>query len=295
MGAHKLLISEKYFIVLSLFLSSFTFGQSIRLITPDDIPGIEVTRYDTFAGKDLTRYLGIRANLCFEYGFKQMCVCEYLLKDDRARMEIYIMEDPQSAYGIYSLSVSGCIRWNLYSTFSCSNPNQVSASSGPFFINVVNLSKTNSGLELCDQIVQKVIDKNPQDSWHIPPIFQLPQMSPYINTLKYTEGPYGVNMGAPQLSGLLENIRFNCFSVSIMAPTYGGILARIVFPDFSALNSFLIQAGLNTSGSTTPTMAMNGNYRSWYKIDDDRLIYLECTSPDLKLSDLIPEKPGSIW
>jgi hypothetical protein len=80
-----------------------------------------------------------------------------------------------------------------------------------------------------------------------------------------------------------------------MTPTYAGILARIVFPDFNIMGSFLIQAGLNTSDRSTPTMAMNGAYRSWYKLDDTKLIYLECSSPDLKLSDIIPERPNPMW
>ena len=80
-----------------------------------------------------------------------------------------------------------------------------------------------------------------------------------------------------------------------MAPTYAGLLSRIEFPDLTSMSSFVIQAGLSTSGATTPTMAMNNAYRSWYKIDDTKLIYLECSSPDLKLTDIIPEKPSPMY
>ena len=282
-------------IIFSLVCSIASFGQSIRLISPEDIPGIQVTRYDTFVGNDLSKYMGSRANLCYEYGFKQMCVCEYNLQDDKARLEISIMEDEPSAYGIYSLSISNCNLWNLYSTFSCTNINRVSAAYGPFFINAVNLSKTNSGMGLCQQLIQQIITKNPMDSWYLPPLFQLPQLSPYIISLKYAEGQNGIATGVPQLADLLESLQFQCYSINIMTPTYAGILARIVFPDFNIMGSFLIQAGLNTSDRSTPTMAMNGAYRSWYKLDDTKLIYLECSSPDLKLSDIIPERPNPMW
>ena len=155
-----------------MFYHFFSFllpsGQSINLISPDDIPGIQVTRFDSFTKQNLNTYLGDRAYLCLEYGFKQMCVCEYSLQDDHARLEVYIMEDPQSAYGIYSLSMSNCNMWNLYSTFSCKNADKVSAAYGPFFINTVNLSKTGSGLGLCETIIQSIIAKNPQETWYLP-------------------------------------------------------------------------------------------------------------------------------
>ena len=291
----KLLIMKKFLIVLLFFYSLTSFGQSIRLISPDDIPGIQVTRFDTFAAKDLSKYMGSRAYLCYEYGCNQMYVCEYTFHDDKARLEVFVMLDEPSAFGIYSLSITRCNLWNLYSTFSCTNNNQVSAAYGPYYINAVNLNKTNSGLGLCQQLVQLILTKNPQDSWFLPPLFQLPQLSPFINSLKYTEGPNGLATGVPQLAALLEGLQFNCYSINIMTPTYTGILARIVFSDFNIMSSFLIQAGLNTSGGTTPTMAMNGAYRSWYKVEDTKLIYLECSSPDFKLTDLIPEKPTPMY
>jgi hypothetical protein len=282
-------------IILIHFVFLASFGQRINLISTDDIPGIRVTRFDSFTGQNLNTYLGIRTHLCFEYGFKQLYVSEYSQQDDQVRLEVYIMEDAPSAFGIYSVSMSNCNVRNLYSTFSCKNTNQVSAAYGPLFINTLNLSKTRSGLGLCETIIKAVMAKNPQETWYLPPLFQLPGLGPYINSLKYTEGPDGVSMGTPVLSGILANLKFNCYSVTIMTPAYSGILARIVFPDPSSMNVFLINAGLNSSGSTTPAMAGNGAYRSCYAIDDYKIVYLECTSPDLKLLDLIPQQPNPFW
>ena len=286
---------KKYLITISFIISLSSYGQTISLISPDDIQGILAVRSDSFTGQNLNRYMGERDVLCFEYGFKKLYVNEYLFHDDNVKVEVFLMEDAPSAFGIYSVSIRSCFRWNLFSTFSCLNSNQVSAAYGTFFINAINLSKTGSGQALCEQIIQMMMTKNPMDSWTLPLIFQHPKLGPFVNSLKYIEGPYGLSFGAPQLTELLENLPFNCFTVNIATPSYAGILARIVFPDFSSMSGFVIQAGLNTSGATTPTMAMNGLYRSWYKIDDTKLIYLECTSPELKLTDMIPEKPTPMY
>jgi len=286
---------KKYLSVLSLVLVLSSYGQNISLISPDDIPGIQIVRSDSFSGQTLNKYAGTKDGLCYEYGFIKLYLTEYSFHDDRVKSEVFLMEDGPSAFGIYSVSINNCFRWNLYSTFSCLNPNQLSAAYGNFFINNINLSKTGSGQTLCEQIVQLMMTKNPKESWNIPLIFQHPKLTSFINTLKYIEGPNGIATGAPQLTELLENLQFNCYTINIATPTYAGILARIIFPDFNSMSSFVIQAGLNTSGGITPTMAMNGFYRSWYKIEDTKLIYLECSSPDLKLTDLIPEKPTPMY
>jgi hypothetical protein len=286
---------KKYILALSFALSLSSYGQSISLISPDDIPGIQIIRSDSFSDLNLNKYVGTKDGLCFEYGFKKLFVTEYSFHDDRVRSEVFLMEDGPSAFGIYSVSITNCFMWNLYSTFSCVNSNQISAAYGNFFINTINLSKTGSGQALCEQIVQLMMTRNPKEDWNIPLIFQHPKLSPFLNSLKYIEGPNGIAVGTPQLTELLENLRFNCYTINIALPTYGGILARIVFPDFNSMSSFVIQAGLNTSGGTTPTMAMNGFYRSWYKVEDTKLIYLECSSPDFKLTDLIPEKPTPMY
>jgi hypothetical protein len=267
-----------------------SFAQSIRLVTADDIPGIQVTRYDTFAGKDLSNYIGNRAFLFNEFGFRQMCVTEYTLQQEKARAEIYIMEDAPSAFGIYSVSASKCNIRNLYSTFSCITANQVSAALGPFYINVLNLNKDQGGQELCMQLLQATISKNPQETWYLPPLLQQQALGPYINTLKYIEGPIGLSAGAPVLTTYLENIPFKCFVLTINAPVGSGVLAGLLFPDDSSADNFMVQAGLDYSGGVTPTMSVDGTYQSWMKINDTKMVYLKSNSPDLKISDLMPEK-----
>jgi len=286
---------KRYLVFLFFSLSLVLSGQSINLISSGDIPGIQAVRSDTFSAQNPGRYLGERLNLCVEYGFQRLFVVEYMYNTDKVRMEAFIMEDGPSAFGLYSVSNTGCVFWKLFSTFSCAGQNNLIASIGPFCINIINLSKTAGAKQLSEQMMQIMINKNPQESWYLPPLFQHPKVVPYFNSLKYMEGPAGISHGAPQLTELLENLQFKCYSVRITARNFTGIIARIEYPDFNSMSSFVIQAGLNTSDATTPIMAMNGMYRSWYKISDTKLIYLECSSSELKLTDIIPEKPTPMY
>jgi hypothetical protein len=280
---------KKYAVILSLFLFTTSFGQAIKLVTPDDIPGLQVIHYDTFAGNNLSKYMGDRANLYFEYGFKQMCVCEYAYNGDNARAEIYIMEDPPSAFGTFSVLAANCRVRNLYATFSCLNAKQVSMAYGPFYVNVVNLSATASGQQLCEQIIQTLMSKNPQDTWYLPPLLQQASLAPYLNSLRYVEGPVGCSYSAPMLTSILADLHYQFYIVNIATPASNGILVGIAFPDGSSLGSFLVRAGLGTD-NTAPILSPAGTYRSWTAINETTMIYLDCTSPDLKITDMLPEK-----
>jgi hypothetical protein len=283
------MMMKKYAVILLLFLVTTSFGQRIRLVSPTDIPGMEVTRYDTFAGSNLSKYMGNRADLFYEYGFKQICVCEYSYNGDNALAEICIMEDAPSAFGVFSVLSANCRVRNLYATFSCLNAKQVSIAYGPFYVNVVNLSSTASGQQFCEQIVQTLMSKNPQDAWYLPPLLQQASLGPYLNSLKYIEGPVGCSYSAPSLTGVLDDLNYKFYVVSLTSPANSGILVGLAFPDGSSVGSFLVRAGLSTD-NTAPTLSPAGTYRSWSAINETTLIYLESTSSDLKISDLLPER-----
>ncbi|MCX6244848.1 MAG: hypothetical protein NTU98_09100 [Bacteroidetes bacterium] len=276
-----------FLLILSMALS----GQNLKLVTEDDIPGLQLTNSVFYSNQDLRNYSGSTADLILEFGFRALNVYDYSFQNEKVRLEVYTMEDAPSAFGIYSVSVSHCLLWNRWSTFSCTNQNQIAAALGPYLLNIRDMNKIGSGQSLCEQIIQQIITKNPQESWYMPPLFQSPKLGRYINTLKYTEGPKGIAAVAPQLLDLFEDLQYNCFTVDITDRGQVGILARIQFPDFNSMDRFRSNAGLNNDQQTGPVMSMNGLYRSWYKINDTKLLYLECSTPNVKLSDIIPDRP----
>jgi hypothetical protein len=282
---------KKHILALSFFISLAAYSQNLKLVTGDDIPGLQMTGSVSYSLQDLRNYAGANYDLCREYGFRSLDVYDYSFQGEQARLEVYRMEDSPSAFGIYSVSISNCTLWNRYSTFSCSTPYQIAASFGPFFFKIKDLKKTRGGQSLCEQVMQQIIAKNPQDRWYMPALFQHPKLGNFIRSLKYAKGLAGLSIAGPPLMSLLEDLPFNCYTLDVTNPAFTGILARIQFPDFNSMDRFLSNAGLNTSGQSTPVMNPNGMYRSWYKISDTKMVYLECSSPDLKLSDLAPDKP----
>ena len=61
-----------------------------------------------FSNKQLIEYINGGAELYFAYGFVEMVVCRYQLSDgSNVTVEIYEMDRPENAYGIYSLDTDG--------------------------------------------------------------------------------------------------------------------------------------------------------------------------------------------
>lgn len=264
-------------------------GQNIQLVNESDIPGLIITGNDIYEGLDLNDYLSGAADLYLEYGFRKLFVNGYALDKDKATLEVYLMGDPPSAFGIYSLSVARCKNWNLLGTFSCSSPYQVAAASGNLFIYASNPSGSKSSQTFCEQLVKFVIDKNPRETWYAPPITQGDKTAPFVNSLRYFQGPLAVRKGLPYWARLFEDITFDMYTINIALKEYTAILAEITFPDESTSSSFIMKSGMNVMSSNgKPVLTNNGLYRSWSKISDVKILFLESNSVIANIKDFMP-------
>jgi hypothetical protein len=287
---------KKYFCISFILFSLNGPAQNINSIKETDIPGINILAGNSFSGKDMNDFLGSEADLYLEYGLTKLFINEYTLDKDDAILKIYIMANAPSALGIYSLSSSRCKQWNLFGSFSCSAPYHVAAASGSLFIYASNKTGSQSGQSLCEQLVKLVIDKNPQEIWYAPALIQSAKAAPFTNTLRYYKGPIGLKKGLPSWFDLLENLNFHMFTMNVNTPDYTGILARIIFPDESTLSSFIRKSNLDVmSDPAVPMQTSNGLYRSWYKINSTKILFMESNSPKAIIMDFVPAAPDYKW
>ena len=287
---------KKYLCISLLILSLSGSGQIINQIKESDIQGITNLPGDSFSGADSKRYLGSSFDLYIEYGIKKIFVNHYVLMNDTALLEVCIMVNAPSAFGIYSMSIPQCIQWNRYGSFSCTNPYQVKAVSGNLFISASNKTGTQSGQALCEQLVKLVIDYNPQDIWYAPALAQSEIADPFTNTLRYIKGPLGLMKVLPAWSNMFEDLNFHMFTMNIITPEYTGILARIIFPDENTLSSFMTKSELDVmSDPDKPIQTSNGSYRSWYKINSNKILFMETNSSAITIRYFLPVVPDDKW
>jgi hypothetical protein len=285
------------FISVIIFINAFTVaGQTVSTIGEADMDGIVVTRSDTYTGQSLYGYIDGGADLYLEYGFVKLYVNEYTINNESLKAEIWVMTDGPSSYGIYAISHGSCLLWNNVSTFSCVSRYQVAASNGPLFISVTNRSGSSLAQGMCTGMVSKIIEKNPQDIWYMPPLFQSEKLGDYGNSIRYFKGPLGLQNGIPVMSDLMADLEFQMFTITINDPGAASMMARIVFPSSTSVRTFLARAQLNSIDlSSEPVQVSNGMYRSWYKVNDSKIIYLESQTNSINLKDYIPKAPTPEW
>jgi hypothetical protein len=287
---------KNFFYLLMFIFSLNGTAQNVQQISEADIKGITIISSNSYVGNNLNDYLGVNSDLFLEYGFVKAYVNEYLLDHDKVSLEVYIMGNAPSSFGIYSLSISHCTQLNLFGSFSCISPHHVAAVHGQFYIYASNKSGTQSGQAFCKQLVKLFIDKNPQEIWYAPALIQSAKAAPFTNTLRYYKGFLGLKKGLPSWSDILENINFHMYTINITTQEFSGILARITFPHESSLSTFLMKSNpIIMSADTRPSPTSNGLYRSYYKISSTKILFLECTSPNANIKDFLPEVPDYKW
>lgn len=278
-------------ILLIIILVSLSgFAQSIDTTTLEKIPDLAVTRSEKLTGHALMDYMDRYAELFSEYGCQELYIREYISPgNEKLVLELYIMKDAPSAFGIYKLSNSGCINLNTLTDFSCQSRHTTTAVYGPLFFAITHKSGTEEVVDLAARIVRSVIASNPQERMVVPSVFQMEKVNKYIPNLKFFEGPAGLTQELPNWVQMLQDVNFRMFAQKIPAPDTLAVIARITFPTHADLTMFLTNAGLNISDRTTePSMASNGFYHSWYKIDDYKIIFLETQVP-VSLFKYLPE------
>jgi hypothetical protein len=287
---------KKYFYIPMIICSLSGLAQNIQQISEADIQGIRILSDYSFVAGKMNDYLSSSSDLFLEYGLQKIFVNEYLVGNDQVTLEVYIMGNAPSAFGIYSLSISHCDQMNLFGSFSCISLYHVAAVHGSFFIYASNKTGTQSGQDLCQQLVKLIIDKNPQEIWYAPALTQSAKAAPFTNTLRYYKGPLGLKRGFPVWSDMFENLSFHMYTMNISTPDYTGILARITFPDERSLDSFIMKSSPSTMGTSEKLVQTStGFYRSWYKINETKILLMECTSPETDIKDFLPAMPDYKW
>ena len=185
---------KKYLItiVLLIFCISAGFSQ------------IEVKRERTFTGAALYGFMNGGADLYYEYGFKELISREIIYKGEEFTVDIYTMDTPLNAFGIYSIHAYKCARADSLGRFDCQSKYQLQAVDGNNYVSIVFHSGSNAARKAADELYQTFVADG-KTGIRLPA--QLTYMATYSSgTMKYMKGKLGVNNVQYTLNELLEGI-----------------------------------------------------------------------------------------
>lgn len=185
-------------IALILFiLNGLLFSQQheIPQIMETDIPGLKITREQSFDGSGLWGYINGGADIFLEYGFDRLLLQEVELNGFTFKIEFYKMINPQSAFGIYSVSHYKCDVKSPLIKYNCISQYQIQCAAGDYYISIINTNGSKKEQDLTKEIFEKIVAKISVAEFEVPDIFNNNFFNDTRDRMKYFKGILGVQNG----------------------------------------------------------------------------------------------------
>ena len=185
---NKFLISA----ILAIFCAGTGFAQ------------MEVKSERTFAGTALYGFMNGGADLYYEYGFKELVSREIIYKGEEFTVDIFTMDTPLDAFGIYSIHAYKCLRADSLGRFDCLSKYQLQAVDGNSYVSVVFQSGSHAARKAADELYRMFVTDGKTG-------IRIPGQLTFLassgsGTIKYIKGKLGVDYVQPSLIDLLEGI-----------------------------------------------------------------------------------------
>ena len=156
-----------FFLLIQSALNPYSqFNRSIPSIGKKDIPGAKFSHQRTFKGKSLYGYIDGGADLYLEYGFSEAVITGFELGKSKIKVEIYRMDNPEAAYGIFSVSRFRCRNRPDFTSLTCQNKYQLQICKGAYYISITNESGTGNDSTIslvAGKVLSDKIDKQSAD------------------------------------------------------------------------------------------------------------------------------------
>jgi len=192
---------------LSIFLSItiilfnyITVGQSIPEITAKELPGYILDRNECFDGESLWGYMNGGADIYLEYGFETMRVEEFSNENETIKLELFKMDDPISAFGIYGNRTFKCGQSDVIITTDCLNRFQFQLLYGDYYIQVINESGSEKAKQIMISIAELLVKKIERKELILPVKYLTDSLNLSLFDIKLVKGVLGIQNKARDLT-----------------------------------------------------------------------------------------------
>ncbi len=270
-------------ILIALLLQMTAFAVcagDIHPVLPGDFPLAVITRTDTISQEALWNYDPGRAPLILEYGFRGMVVQEFTFDNERVRAEIIQLDSPESAYGLFSLSVMNCSRRDTVVPNDCLAPFEYQLAHGDLCIKVSSESGSIQAVKLFFAVAKAIRQRNPAPPFAFPDPFNLARFKPTLVNLVCIKGQTGMQNCLIPWKELFYGVRFSMFAIYVPEMENDLYFARISFQTPTDQSRFLSAAGLMRGVTPIPNTSTNNNlYREFRQVDDKTIWFLQSQLP----------------
>ncbi|OFX76823.1 MAG: hypothetical protein A2X19_01325 [Bacteroidetes bacterium GWE2_39_28] len=167
---------------------------------------ITVKRERHFKGEALYGFMNGGSELYLEYGFKNLRAIDVVYKGEEYTVEIYKMESPEDAFGIYSIHTYGILFADTVFTYDCHTTMQLQTISGDTYYTVVFEKPSKEiNYDAVNLVKHYMIEADTSAIFTIPE-----QLSEIViqksGKLKFMRGPLAVLAAVPELTDYFKNL-----------------------------------------------------------------------------------------
>ena len=193
--------------ILKVLLPIIAFSLSAAIlqaqVTDDQIT---VKRERHFKGEALYGFMNGGSELYLEYGFKNLRAIDVVYKGEEYTVEIYKMESPEDAFGIYSIHTYGILFADTVFTYDCHTTMQLQTISGDTYYTVVFEKPSKEiNYDAVNLVKHYMIEADTSAIFTIPE-----QLSEIViqksGKLKFMRGPLAVLAAVPELTDYFKNL-----------------------------------------------------------------------------------------
>ena len=184
-------------------LSAPTQDGSDLFLTADELNGGETLTTAIYDGKSLWGYINGGADIYLEYGFRQAFVQEIRYNGALYKIDIYRMNDPESAYGIFSVSTFRCsdTESNVSRDY-CETRYQVQFTRADHYVSITNETGGEEGINYNRYLASQIGSKTEESKYEFPDLFQVELFQQVNNQgIKLIKGELGLQNGFAFWSG----------------------------------------------------------------------------------------------
>lgn len=199
-------ITALIIVILISITTSSQIPDGFPCLDKDNIENGKVKTERTYTRESLFGYMNGGAELYLEYGFDRLVVSEIIINDTEYKIEVYRMEDPEAAYGIYSVSVFRCDKSDQINDYSCQSDYQLQVCKNRYYISIINNTGSSEAAELSVTLAQKLQPLIRGNSFKISDFIADLQVEQDIIKATLIKGELGLFNGASDWYYLLQGV-----------------------------------------------------------------------------------------
>jgi len=153
---------------------------------------MEERKSDIYNESTLWGYINGGADLYIEYGFTELMAQDIVWETEPFKIDAYIMDSPESAFGIFSISRNDCDLSGEIGKWECITPYQVQVAYGNLYLSVIAYNGTIRSTELAIEIAKKIINKMQGKSFSLPGFFTNENTAVNKSSVKLIKGQLAI-------------------------------------------------------------------------------------------------------